>query len=141
MEPACAGETTVGEGNTVNVTVYYLGASGSETLCSSTGMTHSDATIEIGRSGRTMSGRKVKDITSTKRMFVLSYGKTTGDVLQAYQNIYAIGGELNLIRINVVDGTENFAVMMEPIEFQAISGRGYNSYHGLYSFQVILDEV
>jgi len=74
-------------------------------------------------------------------MFVLSYGKTTGDVLQAYQNIYAIGGELNLIRINVVDGTENFAVMMEPIEFQAISGRGYNSYHGLYSFQVILDEV
>ena len=125
----------------MNVATYFIGTSGSETACSPVGMRITEKTTEIGRSRRTMSGRIVRDITATKKTFVLNYGETTGDVLKFYRELYETSGELSFVESHSNDGLRNYTVQMEPLDIRKISGRGATTYEGRWSFTVTFTEV
>lgn len=118
---------------------YYLGASGSETIVPSVGLVFSMSTIEVGRKGRTMSGKLVQDITTTKKVFTMNYSKTIGATLTYLNTLYAIGTELNLLINDSLQGNTNYKVLMNPFNFARLSNRSTQG--GLYSFSVSFEEV
>lgn len=107
----------------------YLGVSGDMVLLSPYGRKYSEGDIEIGKSERTASGRLVKDVVTSKKVFKFSYEIIDGDALIDLLALYAIQDELILWIQHTDDsattteapGTnyDEYTVLMEPIPERA----------------------
>ena len=121
------------------MTIIKAGLSGSETALSPAGRSVSIVTFEVGRSGRVMSGKYVKDITATKHQIVLKYSKTTGVTLMEAEALADIGGEINLEVYDEIHTYRNYKVLLEPFRTGIISSGG--RLKGLHSFTLTFTEV
>ena len=94
-----------------------LGVSGSESLLPATGRTFSESIEEVSREERTASGRLVRDIRATKKVFTLSYELIDGDDLEDFKTLYDLQTELNLIHEYTASQTEQYTVLMRPFDY------------------------
>ena len=115
----------------------WLGISGSETLLIPSGRSFSETPVAITREGRTSSGKLVKDLITTKNDFTLNYGRTTNEVKEQLETIYALDTTLNF-QVERKDSTiDDYAVLMRPVESSRINAHG----PWLHSVFVTLEEV
>lgn len=93
----------------------WLGASGSEVLLSAYGRKFTVRDTEITRELRTSSGKLVKEIIATKKIFNLDYSTITGTALNALLTIYALQAELSLI-VYYTEIATSYTVLMGPLD-------------------------
>ncbi|MBN1604626.1 MAG: hypothetical protein JW915_23660 [Chitinispirillaceae bacterium] len=93
----------------------YLGPVGNLYLLTPFGRTLSMGDIEISRTDRTASGRKVSDIITTKKKFTIQYSLIDGQNLQLLQDIYNLHSEL-IIEIENLGTSTEYTVLMSPFD-------------------------
>jgi hypothetical protein len=115
----------------------WLGLQGSEVLLSPFGRTLSIGDIELSRTDRTASGRKVKDIITTKKKITISYSMIDGPELTILRDLYNLHSTLRII---IENGGINqvYTVMMEPINEDRILCIGDTLWGNV---QVVMEEV
>lgn len=99
----------------MNVGDIYLGPAGEEEKLSPIGRRLREQDIEIGREGRTFSGRKVKDVRVTKKEFTLTYSNIDYSALAQLRTLYNLKSELNLVVYYRTGETETYTVLLSPV--------------------------
>ena len=93
--------------------------------------------VEQARSGRTASGRLVKDIIATKKEFSLEYNLIDDSELQKYIDLYAESDEL-IFRDERDSGYTDYTVLMNPLDQERIIAAEDGLWGGV---QIKLSEV
>lgn len=99
------------------------------------------ADVQLSREERTASGKLVRDIIAVKKKFTLSYSEIDGVDLDNLLIIYAYDSELVLRIYTDDDFSEDYTVMMDPLERERLLLSGPSD-SGLWSnVTVTLNEV
>lgn len=95
----------------------YLGVTGSEILLSPFGREFQEGEVEGSRSDRTASGRMVRDIMWSKKIFTLDYSDAIdGNVLATLKTLYNLLDELSLIVHYDDENVVTYTVLMKPFK-------------------------
>lgn len=95
----------------------YLGVTGDLKLLSPFGRKLQIKQEQIVREGRTINGRLVRDVITTKNEISLSYELIGGTDLTTLLTLYALDLELTL-KIYKDSGYDSYTVLMDPISRQ-----------------------
>lgn len=101
------------------------------------GRSYKITNIEQARSGRTASGRLVKDIIATKKEFSLEYNLIDDSELDKYIDLYAESDEL-VFRDERDSGYTDYTVLMNPLDQERIIAAEDGLWGGV---QIKLSEV
>jgi len=108
-----------------------LGVSGSEALLSAFGRKFSESMEEISREDRTSSGKLVRDIITTKKMFSLKYDMIHDDDLSDFADLYGLQSELS-VKITRPDTTEDtYTVLLRPFDKERVVSLGCKYWGGV----------
>ena len=101
----------------------WLGRIDNELLLPMIGRKFSEENQEISRTGRTASGRLVKDIIAVKKVFKLTYDMIDNEDILTFETIYGWFEELSLIVVYPTE-TKTYTVMMKPLAKERIIALG-----------------
>jgi len=93
-----------------------LGPLGEEVLLPGVGRQLSEHDLEISREDRVASGKLVRDIIATKKIFTLNYGIITGEDLESFEQFYSLHNNLNLIIVNRDSSIRSYTVCFRPFK-------------------------
>jgi len=101
------------------------------------GRTFRTGIIKLFREERTASGRLVRDVYATKKIFTLSYSMIDGDELEIFENLLAEDSEL-IFRSYTKTGYTDYTVLIDPFEKERLLLLA----EGLYgNVEIVLNEV